>query len=101
MSTVVIAPMAEANLMRLTDAIAANNGKLVAAKILSQFQNSFEHHARHPKIGRSRSRMARGLRSWPVASWVVFYRPAPSGIEVVRVIHGRRRITRSTLASQP
>jgi toxin ParE1/3/4 len=32
-----------------------------------------------------------GLRAWPVASYVIYYRPTDEGIEVYRVLHGARK----------
>ena len=51
-----------------------------------------------PRAGRARefrSPRAHGLRSWVVSgfeSYLIFYRPQPGGIEVVRFIHGARDI---------
>lgn len=36
--------------------------------------------------------MQRGLRSFPVGSYLIFYVPLPDGIEVVRVMSGRQDI---------
>ncbi|HVM48598.1 MAG TPA: type II toxin-antitoxin system RelE/ParE family toxin [Candidatus Acidoferrum sp.] len=43
-----------------------------------------------PQMGRERRDLAARLRSFPVGSYVIFYRPTEDGIEVVRVIHGAR-----------
>lgn len=36
--------------------------------------------------------LQRGLRSFPVGSYLVFYVPASDGIEIVRVMSGRQDI---------
>jgi hypothetical protein len=36
--------------------------------------------------------LQRGLRSFPVGSYLVFYLPLPDGVEVVRVMNGRQDI---------
>lgn len=41
-------------------------------------------------MGRSREELAPGLRSFPVARYVVFYRTGHRGIEIARVLHGAR-----------
>ncbi|HTO63621.1 MAG TPA: type II toxin-antitoxin system RelE/ParE family toxin [Bradyrhizobium sp.] len=46
----------------------------------------------NPLAGRQRADIQRGLRSFPVGSYVIFYVPLPDGIEVVRVMHGRQDI---------
>ncbi len=49
--------------------------------------------AANPLAGRARSELHEGLRSFPVGSYVVFYSPTPEGVEIVRVLHGRRDIS--------
>ncbi len=46
--------------------------------------------AESPGIGRPRAELARGLRSFPLGSYLIFYREAEDGIEVVRVLSGYR-----------
>ena len=56
-------------------------------------------YATHPQMGTDRSRLGRGLRSFPVGSYLVFYRTASDGIELVRVLHGARKLKRKMFAS--
>jgi toxin ParE1/3/4 len=46
----------------------------------------------NPLAGRERPELQRGLRSFPVGSYLVFYLPLPDGVEVVRVMSGRQDI---------
>ena len=46
--------------------------------------------AASPALGRSRDELAPGLRSFPVARYVIFYRAHQGGIELARVLHGAR-----------
>ena len=52
-----------------------------------------------PRAGRPRefrSPRAHGMRSWVVSgfeNYLIFYRPRPKGIEVVRFVHGARDLT--------
>ncbi len=41
-----------------------------------------------PGIGRDRSEFSPGLRSLPVGNYVIYYRRAEDGIQVMRVLHG-------------
>jgi toxin ParE1/3/4 len=43
-----------------------------------------------PYVGRHREELSARLRSFPVGSYVIFYRPRDDGIEVVRILHGAR-----------
>jgi len=47
-----------------------------------------------PGIGRPRPEFGAGLRSFAVASFVIFYRPLADGIEIARVVHGARDLDR-------
>lgn len=55
----------------------------------------------HPLIGRvydADAESLRGLRIWSVSGFpnhLLFYRPAPGGIELVHVLHGARDIGRA------
>ena len=46
--------------------------------------------SKHPRIGRNRSDLRNGLRSFAIGNYVIFYTPARRSIEVVRVLHGAR-----------
>jgi hypothetical protein len=48
--------------------------------------------AQFPYIGTSRDELIPALRSLPVGNYLIFYRPIPDGIEVVRVLPGMRDI---------
>jgi toxin ParE1/3/4 len=41
-------------------------------------------------MGREREELSARLRSFAVGNYVIFYRPAKDGIEVVRILHGAR-----------
>lgn len=48
--------------------------------------------ASNPDMGRAREELAKGVRSFPAGSCVIFYRPISNGIEIGRVLHGARDI---------
>ncbi len=48
--------------------------------------------ATQPRSGRLRPEIRKGLRTFVVGRYVIFYRPLSDGIEVVRVLHGARDI---------
>jgi len=59
-----------------------------ADKLLDEIAESSNKLAQFKKMGRSRDELHRGLRSFPVGRYVVFYLPITDGIEIVRVLHG-------------
>ena len=48
-----------------------------------------------PRLGPARPDIAEGLRLFPIRRYVVLYRELPDGIEIVRVVHGMRRLDES------
>lgn len=51
-------------------------------------------------MGRDRAALSPGLRSFPHEDYVIFYKPARGGIEVVRVLHGARDLNRFFQAAE-
>lgn len=64
----------------------------VADRFLRHLAEKMQGLAENPLMGRDRSDRRPDLRSWPVGSYMIFYRALPDGIEVVRVLHGSRDI---------
>jgi toxin ParE1/3/4 len=73
--------------------IAADNPDAADA-FLRKIDAKLNLYAAHPQMGTNRSRLGRGLRSFPVGNYLVFYRIASDGIELVRVLHGARKLKR-------
>lgn len=48
--------------------------------------------AHQPMLGRRVEEIAPNLRIFPVGSYLIFYRPVKSGIQLIRTIHGAREI---------
>jgi toxin ParE1/3/4 len=86
-------PRAEADLIDIWLYIAEDSPEN-ADGLLDRFDATFARLAEFPDMGRARPRLAPNLRSFSVSEYVIFYRPVQDGIEVVRVLHGRRRIIR-------
>ena len=91
MSRYHIAAEATADLESIWQFIAADNmgaADRQAAKIVQTYRTL----AQNPQMGRVRSELSPGLRSFPVGHCVIFYRSIDDGIPVVRVLHGARDI---------
>jgi len=72
----------------------AQNNPEAASHMLRRFDETLLMLADHPLAGQSRSRILKNLRSFSVGKYLIFYRPVPGGIELLRVIHGNRKIGR-------
>jgi toxin ParE1/3/4 len=63
-----------------------------AARLLLSIHEKCVLVSRQPQMGRRHFDFSPDLRGFPVGNYLVFYRPAEDGIEVIRVIHGARNI---------
>jgi toxin ParE1/3/4 len=61
--------------------------------LLDEFEKKFALLAGQPRLGAARSDIAPGLRHFPVGNYLILYREIDDGIEVVRVVHGARRLS--------
>jgi toxin ParE1/3/4 len=63
-----------------------------ADRLIDKMYATFLSLAQTPGMGRRREELAPGLRSFPVGSYLIFYRSGEDGIEAARVLHGARNI---------
>jgi len=89
MAGATFAPAAEADLEAIHDHIAADN-PAAAAELVARLEDLAARLAETPGMGRARPDLLPDLRSFPLGSYLLFYRPGAGGIEVVRVLHGAR-----------
>jgi toxin ParE1/3/4 len=89
MTRALFAPAAEADLEEIVDYIAADN-PAAASEFVGRLEDLAVRLAETPGMGRPRPEFLPGLRSFKLGRYLVFYRVAAGGIEVVRVLHGAR-----------
>ncbi len=89
MSQVKLAEEAEADLVEIWIFIAQDSVE-AADQFLDRIYDTCQSLARSPDMGRDRSDLVRGIRSFPVGTYLVFYRKSRRGIEVARVLSGFR-----------
>jgi len=95
MSKIFKRPLAEKDLDNIWDYIEESSSSQVqAANFLRQLFLKLETLAQNPYIGRTRDELLPGLRSFPFKNYLIFYFPLKKGIDVVRVLDGRRDIER-------
>jgi len=88
----VVSAEADADLATIGAYITEHDGRARAAMVTECIQKTMRSLASMPGMGRRWSYLNRDSRLFPVPPWVIVYMPLPegNGIEVVRVIHGRR-----------
>ena len=82
---------------KISDDITTAAGERVALSFVGRLRRSLERLIEFPRMGRRRPGFGPGVRSWTLTPYVVFYRQLGSDVEIIRVVHGRRRLTRSLL----
>ena len=71
----------------------AQDNPAAADHLLDEFEKKFALLAGLPRLGAARSDIAPGLRHFPMGNYLILYREIDPGIEVVRVVHGARRLS--------
>src|SRR5688572_20676747 len=91
MSKIKLKPLAEADLDNIWDFI-ANDNPDKAEEILWLINEKLHLLAGNHNLGRARLEILQSIRSFPIKSYIVFYRPIKSGIEVIRILHSSQDI---------
>ncbi len=92
-------PRAETDLIAIWRYIAEESPRS-ADRLLDRLDETFSRLAEMPHIGKSRFDLAPALRMFPVREYLIFYRPIEDGIEIIRVLHGRRNITSAFFSAE-
>jgi len=87
---------ADEDLIAIWMHIAANNPGS-ADRVLDAITQRWEQLAQHPQSGLARDDIAPGIRHLITGQYMTLYRISEEGIEIIRVIHGRRRVDRDVV----
>jgi toxin ParE1/3/4 len=90
-------PQADLDLDSIWNFIAADNIQ-AAERLIDRIGSVFQMLVENPLAGRERPELRKGLRSFPVRNYIIFYIPVPDGIEVIRVMNGRQGIDADDMA---
>lgn len=82
---------AEEDLIEIWAYIARDNPK-AADRLLDRLDRKSMTLAKTPYLGMARSDIAEGVRHFPVGNYLILYRVKDDGMEVVRYVHGKRRL---------
>jgi len=100
MARVVIAPSADADTDFILADLASVAGQRVSAKYDKLLDRLYDRLAAHPAIGAPRPGIGLNIRIGIVSPYIVIYRYAPDSdtVIVLRIAHGRRRMTGDLLS---
>ncbi len=85
---------AEEDLIKIWLDIAQDNSA-AADKMLRHIDEKFVLLAENPKLGQALPELREGMRRWPVGQYLILYREITGGVEIVRVVHGKRDLKRA------
>jgi toxin ParE1/3/4 len=72
----------------------ARVGPEVADRLIDAIMERFWILAEHPEAGRACDGIARGVRCFPAAKYLIYYRKTRRGVEIFRVLHSARNRNR-------
>lgn len=84
-------PQAAADLEDIGDYIASHNPS-AAVRFVDALEKRWSLLTLHPFSGAPREDIAPGIRHLVIGEYLTFYRVSEDTVEIVRVLHGRRRI---------
>lgn len=84
---------AETDLIDIWTFVAEDN-PAAADRLLDQIETACIHLAENPNLGPARPDLAAELRYFIVGNYLLLYRQTKPGIEIVRVVHGARQLSR-------
>jgi toxin ParE1/3/4 len=61
-------------------------------KYLSKLDESFHILSKQPHLGSARDDIRKGYRVYHVGRHLIFYRPKPTVIEIIRILHDRMNV---------
>lgn len=99
MARSVITEPADADIARIIDDLGVKAGANVADRYDADFDRLYVRLAAHPESGAPRPALGRQARISVVSPYVVIYEylAADDAVMVLRIVHGRRKITRKLL----
>jgi toxin ParE1/3/4 len=72
----------------------AEHNTPAADRLLHAFDQKLALLSEFPGAGQARPEVEADVRSFPVGQYLLFYRPITGGIELLRVLHGKRDVRR-------
>lgn len=85
---IIRSPQARRDLIHVWRYIAADNER-AADQLLDRVNDVLFMLSKSPKAGRARPELGENIRSFPVASYILFYRTGGDGIEIIQFLSAR------------
>ncbi|HEY4170769.1 MAG TPA: type II toxin-antitoxin system RelE/ParE family toxin [Reyranella sp.] len=94
MARLTVSPQAEHDAAQIIELLTREAGADVGSRYRQEFDDLLARFARFPKSGAPRVNLGRHIRIGVVTPYVVIYELEPDHVMVLRIVDGRRKITR-------
>jgi toxin ParE1/3/4 len=85
--------LARGDLEDIWSCVARHASAETADTVIDRISDGFALLARHPHCGRRREDIAPSVRSFPIATYVVYYKAVAGAVVIARILHGSRHAT--------
>jgi antitoxin ParD1/3/4/toxin ParE1/3/4 len=93
----ILSPESKDDLREIRDYLVSQGGRRLARYVLQEITAAFRLLASHPEAGHFRTDLTPlPVKFWPVFSYLIVYDPAARPLAIVRVLHGRQDLGRSS-----
>jgi len=93
MSQIIVSAHADADVAAILDHLTQTAGRLVADKYAQAFNAAYDRLIDFPRLGPMRPTLGSDARIWVVAPYVIVYDYAGDRVTILRILHGRRKIS--------
>lgn len=97
MARVVVTEPADADVAEIIEYLTREAGRPIASKYAQAFDAAYDRLADFPGIGPRRPALGLRTRIWVVRPYVMIYEHADDVVTVLRILHGKRDISRNLL----
>jgi len=97
MPPIFVSERADNDLLEIWQHVALDS-PAAADRLLDRIESRWQQLAENPGSGMARNDIAPGLRHLVTGPYLIFYRMASGRIEIVRILHGSRKIGEADLA---
>jgi plasmid stabilization system protein ParE len=96
MKRFVLTQAATADLPEIKDYL-SKNSRAAARRVVADIHDAIDSLASSPGIGHRHQDLDEAVRVWQVYAYLIAYLPAPSPLQILRIVHGARDLTKIVL----